>query len=74
MLHSSNGNQDSVKTQAHWDRGGSTVFLNYAVWESTDQFKQAINNPEFQSSLSNYRPKQPFTSHVHRKWQSLAYV
>ena len=56
-----------MSTQLHWGIGGSTVFLNYAVWESTDQFKQAINNPEFQSSLSNYPPSTTASPHLFTK-------
>ncbi|MFL6392810.1 MAG: hypothetical protein ACJ71E_12280 [Nitrososphaeraceae archaeon] len=36
------------------DHFGSCVFINYAVWESTEHFKQAFNNLEFQSKLSDY--------------------
>jgi hypothetical protein len=36
-----------ISTQLHRGIGGSCVFINYAVWESTEHFKQAFNNPEF---------------------------
>ena len=43
-----------ISTQLHRGIGGSSVFLNYAVWESTNHFKRAISSPEFQSALGKY--------------------
>jgi heme-degrading monooxygenase HmoA len=40
-----------ISAQLHRGIGGSSVFVNYAIWESTEHFKKAFNNPEFQSSL-----------------------
>jgi heme-degrading monooxygenase HmoA len=39
-----------VSTQLHRGIAGSSVFINYAVWESTEHFKRAFGNPEFQST------------------------
>ena len=38
-----------ISTQLHRGIGGSCVFINYAVWESTEQFKEEFNRPEFKS-------------------------
>ena len=46
-----------IPTQLHRGiGGGSCVFLNYAVWESTAHFKRAFHNPEFRSQLRHYPP------------------
>jgi heme-degrading monooxygenase HmoA len=56
-----------ISTQLHRGIGGSCVFLNYAVWESTRQFKQAFNNPEFQSQLAHYPSSAVASPHLFRK-------
>ena len=43
-----------ISTQLHRGIGGSCVFINYAVWESTQQFKEAFNRLEFKSKLGAY--------------------
>ena len=43
-----------ISTQLHQGIAGSTVFMNYAVWESVAQFRAAFNNPEFKQALEHY--------------------
>jgi heme-degrading monooxygenase HmoA len=43
-----------ISTQLHQGIAGSTVFLNYAVWESVGHFRAAFNNPEFKAALNHY--------------------
>jgi heme-degrading monooxygenase HmoA len=43
-----------ISTQLHQAIGGSTLFLNYAVWESVTHFRAAFNHPDFKSSLEQY--------------------
>jgi heme-degrading monooxygenase HmoA len=43
-----------ISAQLHRGTGGSTVFVNYAVWESLEHFRAAFRNPEFQAALSEY--------------------
>jgi heme-degrading monooxygenase HmoA len=43
-----------ISAQLHRGIGGSRVFVNYAVWESTEHFKRAFRNLEFQSKLGDY--------------------
>lgn len=43
-----------VSTQLHRGIAGSTVFLNYAIWESVACFRAAFNHPEFKSALGHY--------------------
>ena len=43
-----------ISTQLHRGIGGSCVFINYAVWESVELFKQATSDPAFRSALARY--------------------
>ena len=43
-----------ISTQLHRAIGQSPTYLNYAVWESTAQFRAAFTNPEFRAKLSDY--------------------
>ena len=43
-----------LSTQLHRAIGGSHMFVNYAVWESVDQFRAAFTHPEFVSALAAY--------------------
>ena len=43
-----------ISTQLHQGIGGSTVFMNYALWESVAHFRAAFNHPEFKSALEHY--------------------
>ena len=50
-----------ISTQLHRGIAGSTVFLNYAIWESVEHFRNAFGNPEFQETLKAY-PSSAVTS------------
>ena len=56
-----------ISTQLHRGIGGSCVFLNYAVWESTAHFRAAYTNPEFQARLSHYPSSAIASPHLFRK-------
>lgn len=56
-----------ISTQLHRGIGGSCVFLNYAVWESVEDFKQAFGNPEFQSRLQNYPSEAIVSPHLFQR-------
>jgi heme-degrading monooxygenase HmoA len=43
-----------IFTQLHQGIAGSTVLLNYAVWESVAHFRAAFNHAEFKQSLTRY--------------------
>jgi heme-degrading monooxygenase HmoA len=43
-----------ISTQLHQGIAGSTVFMNYAVWESVAHFRAAFNHPEFKKALEKY--------------------
>src|SRR5262245_31561516 len=56
-----------ISTQLHRGIGGSRVFINYAVWESTAHFKRAFMNPEFQAKLRQYPPSAVASPHLFSK-------
>lgn len=43
-----------ISTQLHRAVGGSSMFLNYAVWESVAHFRHAFTHPDFRASLAAY--------------------
>lgn len=43
-----------ISTQLHQGIAGSTVFMNYALWESVAHFRAAFNHSEFKSALAHY--------------------
>lgn len=43
-----------LSTQLHQGIAGSTVFMNYALWESVAHFRAAFTHPDFQQALGNY--------------------
>lgn len=50
-----------ISTQMHRGIGGSTVFMNYAVWESVAHFRAAFQHPEFKKAMEHY-PKSTVAS------------
>jgi heme-degrading monooxygenase HmoA len=56
-----------ISTQLHRGVAGSSVFINYAVFESAEHFKQASNNPDFQSKLSDYPVNTVVSPHLFKK-------
>jgi len=43
-----------ISMQLHRAIGGSCMFLNYAVWDSVNQFRAAFTHPDFQNALGAY--------------------
>jgi heme-degrading monooxygenase HmoA len=56
-----------IAAQLHRGIAGSGVFLNLAVWESTEHFRRAFANPEFQAKLAHYPPNVVGSPHLFRK-------
>jgi heme-degrading monooxygenase HmoA len=56
-----------ISTQLHRGIEGSGVFVNYAVWETTEHFKRAFSNPEFQAKLKDYPTNAVGSPHLFRK-------
>jgi heme-degrading monooxygenase HmoA len=43
-----------ISTQLHRGIAGSCVFLNHAVWESVETFRNAFGDPQFQATFARY--------------------
>jgi heme-degrading monooxygenase HmoA len=56
-----------ISAQLHRGIGESSVFLNYAIWESTNLFKQAFTHPEFQSHLGHYPASTVVSPHLFQR-------
>jgi heme-degrading monooxygenase HmoA len=56
-----------ISTQLHRGIGGSSVFVNYAVWESVEDFKRAFGNPKFQAKMQDYPSSAQASPHLVKK-------
>ena len=56
-----------ISTQLHRAIGESPTYLNYAVWESTTDFRAAFANPEFRARLSAYPASAVVSPHLFQK-------
>jgi heme-degrading monooxygenase HmoA len=56
-----------ISTQLHRALGESPTYLNYAVWESTADFRAAFANPEFRAKLSAYPASAVASPHLFQK-------
>jgi heme-degrading monooxygenase HmoA len=45
-----------ISAQLHRGIAGSSLFMNYIVWESVDAFRNGYELPEFQAQLKQYPP------------------
>jgi quinol monooxygenase YgiN len=56
-----------ISAQLHQGIGGSGVFVNYAVWESTALFKKALSKIDLQELLSDYPASTVASPHIFTK-------
>jgi len=56
-----------ISTQLHRAIGESPTYLNYAVWESTADFRAAFTHPEFRAKLSVYPSSAVASPHLFQK-------
>ena len=56
-----------ISTQLHKGIAGSSTFVNYAIWESVESFRNAFTNPEFQGRIADYPPSAVASPHLFRK-------
>jgi heme-degrading monooxygenase HmoA len=56
-----------ISTQLHRAIGESPTYLNYAVWQSTADFRAAFTHPEFRAKLSAYPSSAVASPHLFRK-------
>ena len=56
-----------ISTQLHQGVGGTTMYVNYAVWESAAAFAAAFHNPEFKETASQFPASVTALPHLIRK-------
>ena len=56
-----------ISTQLHRAIGENATYLNYAVWESTTDFRAAFSNPAFRDKLSAYPSSAAGSPHLFQK-------
>jgi heme-degrading monooxygenase HmoA len=56
-----------ISTQLHRAIGDNPTYLNYAVWETTAQFRAAFTHPDFQAKLSAYPSSASVSPHLFQK-------
>ena len=56
-----------ISTQLHKGLAGSGTYVNYAIWESTETFKAAFTQPEFQKYFDDYPDSAIARPHLFRK-------
>ncbi len=56
-----------ISTQLHRGIAGSCTFLNTAVWESVQAFRDAFGDPQFQATFARYPDSTVATPHLFQK-------
>lgn len=56
-----------ISTQLHKGIAGSGTFVNYAIWESVESFRNAFTNPEFQKRIGEYPESAVASPHLFKK-------
>ena len=56
-----------ISTQLHRGIAGSTIFMNYAVWESVAYFRNAFSHPDFQEAMKAYPSSVVASPHLFKK-------
>ena len=56
-----------ISTQLHKAIGGSGTFVNYAVWESVESFRNAFTHAEFQKRIGSYPESAVASPHLFKK-------
>lgn len=56
-----------ISTQMHKAIGESSLYLNYAIWDSVADFRTAFSNPEFENALSHYPSSAVTAPHLFEK-------
>ncbi len=56
-----------ISTQMHKAIGDSSMYLNYAIWDSVEDFRRAFSNPEFEKALSHYPSSAVTAPHLFEK-------
>jgi heme-degrading monooxygenase HmoA len=61
------GQPGFISTQLHRAIGESPTYLNYAIWQSTADFRAAFTHPDFRAKLSLYPSSAVASPHLFQK-------
>lgn len=56
-----------ISTQLHKGIAGSSTFVNYAIWQSVESFRNAFTHPEFQRRIADYPASAVAKPHLFKK-------
>ena len=56
-----------ISTQLHKGIAGSSTFINYAIWQDVESFRNAFTHPEFQRRIADYPPSAVAKPHLFMK-------
>lgn len=56
-----------ISTQLHKGLAGSSTFINYAIWQDVESFRNAFTNPEFQRRIALYPASAIASPHLFKK-------
>jgi heme-degrading monooxygenase HmoA len=56
-----------ILTQLHRAIGESPTYMNYAVWQSTADFRAAFGHPEFRAHITAYPASAVASAHLFQK-------
>lgn len=56
-----------ISTQLHKGIAGSSIFVNYAIWQDVKSFRDAFTHPEFQRRIADYPESAVARPHLLRK-------
>ncbi len=56
-----------ISTQLHKGIAGSSTFVNYAIWQDVESFRNAFSSPEFQRRIADYPPSAVAQPHLFKK-------
>ena len=56
-----------ISTQLHKGIAGSTSYVNYAIWQDVESFRNAFMHPEFQRRIADYPASAVARPHLFRK-------
>lgn len=56
-----------ISTQLHQGIAGNSTFVNYAIWQNVQSFRDAFTHPEFQRRIADYPASAVARPHLLRK-------
>jgi heme-degrading monooxygenase HmoA len=56
-----------ISTQMHKGIAGSSTYVNYAIWQSVENFRNAFTHPEFQRRIADYPKSAVAKPHLFKK-------